>query len=51
MASMNPLGNKVPGFDFLQGLAKSAGAALPDLGDLRALLFLQGIARRDFIST
>jgi hypothetical protein len=31
MASMNPLGNKVPGFDFLQGLAKSAGAALPGM--------------------
>jgi hypothetical protein len=28
---MNPLRNQVPGFDFLQGLAKSAGAALPGM--------------------
>jgi hypothetical protein len=31
MASMNPLGGQVPGFDFLQGLMKSAGSALPGM--------------------
>nr|MCU0970034.1 hypothetical protein [Rubrivivax sp.] len=32
MTDTNALGKLVPGFDFLQGLVKSAGAALPGMG-------------------
>ena len=32
MAGTNDLANMVPGFEFLQGLFKSAGAGLPSFG-------------------
>ena len=34
MASLGNFGSKVPGFDFMQGLMKSAGSALPGMGAL-----------------
>ena len=32
MVTGNPFASMVPGFDFLQGLVKNAGSALPHMG-------------------